>query len=229
MPRKLIKSFMGDDGLVLNMLFYSGGRNILRDSSPYRNDGTLLPAFPANAPVWARAPWGGWSLANDTSYYVSVPDAPSLKLTTKLTIEHLGWLTATAPGVDKPMVYKYTGGNGYTFVNGFTHQFIFRIWNAWAAASISFLMPTAIDRFHQRVATYDNGTAELFLDGISVAGPTLLVVASIGTNNDPLYVGADRGLVIFWVGPKALLRIYNRVLSPAEIAEHWEAYRSFIV
>lgn len=75
-PRRVVKSFIGESGQVLNLLMFEGGGDVLHDSSPYSNHGKIV------ASDWRDGSWG-WCLETRANEgYVEVPNSPSLDVTT---------------------------------------------------------------------------------------------------------------------------------------------------
>ena len=81
-------------------------------------------------------------------------------------------------------------------------------------SSISY--PTNGTTWIHVAATYDGTTIRIYIDGVpdgSVAGPP-----SIGTNNNPLYLGREDNTTPYWYqGKMDEVRIYNRALTLSEI------------
>ena len=78
LPMKIVPSFIGEPGQVLNLLMHHGSGRVVRDYSPYRNHGEAVN------PDWRDGPWG-WCLHFDSERYVRVPDHPSLRVTGAIT------------------------------------------------------------------------------------------------------------------------------------------------
>ena len=68
--------------------------------------------------------------------------------------------------------------------------------------------------WHHFAFTYDNGTATLYVDGSSV----LSASTTIDTQGTTFNIGAGVNTETGMRGYIAAVRIYNRVLTPAEIA-----------
>lgn len=77
--------------------------------------------------------------------------------------------------------------------------------------------PVSRQAWHHLAGTYDGTTKTLYVDGVAVAQ-----VASTNTyDTHPVFLGADENSgapALYWDGLLDELRVYSRVLSPAEIA-----------
>jgi len=100
-PRKVVPSFIGESGQVLNLLMHHGSGSRVRDYSPYGNHGTIHGA------EWVSSEWG-WALYFDGNSYVRIPDSPSLDITTPFTV--LAWVYLTKTGVDRKIFHHQSPG-----------------------------------------------------------------------------------------------------------------------
>jgi len=105
-PKRVVPSYIGKPGQVLNMLMYRGGGDAVRDCSGEGNDGDLV-----NAPTWVDGPYG-WSVSfvEANSQYVNVPHDPSLAIEqTDMTL--ISWVYLDVLEDYQPLLPTKTDGN----------------------------------------------------------------------------------------------------------------------
>jgi Concanavalin A-like lectin/glucanases superfamily/Bacterial Ig-like domain len=151
---------------------------------------------------------------------LSAPDAPSLDLSTGATIET--WVKRAKSGwqvvVGKP-------GNGQSRFENYALWFdssdYLRAFfgNGVTYSSISSSVPMDTN-WHYVVATYDNATIRLYVDG------TLNTTASgsiaLTPNTQPMNVGRDQSSSYFFGGRLDEVAVYPTALTAARVGRHYE-------
>jgi PKD repeat protein len=196
-------------GLVAAYGFNEGTGTTLRDSSGNNNSGVISGA------TWAATGRFGKALSfNGTSNWVTVADAPSLDLTTGMTLEAWvypqgslsGWRSIVMK--EQPTVDAYyleiVGGIvvGDIFVAGSVHH-------------IYSPNPIPLNAWTHMAATYDGSRFRLYVNGVEVAN--MLQSGPIQTSSSPLRIGGNAMWGEYFQGIIDEVRIYNRALSAAEI------------
>jgi chitodextrinase len=195
-------------GLVAAYGFDEAGGSTVTDASGNGNTGTLAGATRTGA---GKA--GGALSFNGTTARVTVPDAPSLDLTSRFTLEAwvapstapVGWRSIVAKDVDRYYLLAGTTnqnrpGAGATF--GTANQ------NVFGTA----VLP--VNSWTHLAATYDGTALRLFVNGIQVASGAQ--TAPVSTSNAVLTIGANFYGEHF-AGLIDEVRIYNRALTAGEI------------
>jgi len=189
------------------------------------NNGTLL-----NGATFAPGEVGSAFSLNGGLDKVSVPDSPSLRLTTEFTIET--WVNSRSlPTIDGTIVSKVGisgGNNGYDLYlsheNYLSGQFNTPGQN-WPGYQISYANSSAIvpGLWYHVAFTYDESTMKLYLNGIPVATSVIGAHAvAVSTNN--LHIGGvDDNNPVGFNGLIDEPAVYNRALSDAEIAAIYNA------
>jgi len=218
MPIKVVPSYIGDDGIVGNWLFYNGGGDVLRDFSRNGNHGTI------NGAVWRDGPFG-WSLYFDgVDDWVEIPDDPSLDITEPVSWG--GWArTETESGI--PLIMSKSDGSNYVtfdiridygtlvtsggFYDGTWHRAAY----GWVPSS---------GEWHFYFVTYDGSTIRLYVDGVEVG--THDTTAAWPTGTGSLAIGRyEWGGSNYIDGTAKSVRIYDRALSASEISRKFEEMR----
>ena len=191
------------------------GSNII-DGSSYGNDGSILGSGTA---TWVQGIHNN-AVRLDGFTYISVPDDASLDFTDGITMA--AWI--------KPEEYrkqqimrKKNGSTGYeiTLSNNSNNTISVRLNgnNAYRIYSTS-VYPINGDWMHI-AATYDNSSTpvlKLYINAVE-ENSTTNVPASIGTNSDPLGIGADDDGDDKFKGTLDDVQIYNTALSQTQIEQ----------
>lgn len=214
------------DGLVFhvdagNYASYPIAGTTWYDLSDRRNNGTLT-----NGPVYARN-GGGTIVFDGTNDYVafgtSLPD-----FTTQLTInvwakisgsptdgifctkgEHDASLTANfgfqVGGVGQVVFYARQSGFGYTTT----------------------LSPTSYwtNSVNNYVVTYNAGSVIFYKNGTSFSSHTF-GLNTLPATSGPLYIGFLKGYFAYFPGDIYFEQLYNRALTPTEVAQNFNATRA---
>lgn len=98
----------------------------------------------------------------------------------------------------------------------------------WRQASLSQYTTTAsfisTSNWAQIVGTYTSGSRITYINGVAVTSDSQ--TGSLLTNSSGMFIGAyGTGTGYFYNGALSICRVYNRVLSAAEIAQNFNAIR----
>lgn len=96
--------------------------------------------------------------------------------------------------------------------------------NGWSA-DLDTLVPCTTGEWHHSAVTYNGTMVTYFLDGASIATSTIV----LNTTAAPVKVGTSNGGVADWAGGLDDARVYNRVLSQAEITELYLISRPAVI
>jgi type II secretory pathway pseudopilin PulG len=206
-------------GLVGYWPFDEGSGSVAYDKSGSGNNGNLF-----NGPAWqsdANCESGGCLSFDGVDDYVEVPRSTALE-PAELTISV--WakkMNNVATAYDQVLVCKYTDSHpiyGYCATWGWSDDFYWRIGNGTTEYNAG--APTVSwNRWHHIAVTFKNGQQLFFLDGKLMS--ETLVATNIGYNGSSLYIGKTSSRRL--QGLIDDVRIYNRVLSAAEIQAIYNA------
>lgn len=177
------------------------------DSSGNANTGTLHGAS------WASNVCGGCILLDGSSGYISVSESPSLQATAQLTVSM--WLRTTSKGNNDPrMVSKLYSWD--VKMNGS------RRYPQFSAGSMYGMLdyPLPLNQWQHVVFTYSSGVLKGYVNGalIPFAANTFTSGTLIPLQQYGLYIGTDPSRTASYKGHLDDVRIYNRVLTAAEVA-----------
>jgi hypothetical protein len=189
------------------------------------NNGTYSGGFTL------RAPGAIW---NDASTAVSfdgvngqavVPDSGALDLSSAATVE--AWVRRRNSGIFQPLVGKPTNGQSklenYSIWLNTSNRPVAYFGNGTTYVSVA--APAALDTgWHHVVATYNNATARLYVDGAQVASVNSTV--QLTPNASPLYMARSSSGSYSSGVDLDEVAIYPTVLSAARIAAHFSAART---
>ena len=153
---------------------------------------------------------------------MTAPDSPSLDLSSAVSIE--AWVKRSKSGVYQEIVGK--PGNGQSKQENYSLWFTyldrlrayFGNGNTYASAT----SPAAIDtKWHYVVATYNNASAKMYLDGVLVDSENSTV--QMAPNQQQLTVGRTSTNGSWYGGQLDELAIYPSVLSAAQVSAHYNA------
>jgi len=218
-PRVIVPSYAGDEGIVGDWLFYNGVGDDLHDFGPERNHGTL------HGPEWVDG-FHGWGLefVESESDYVEVPDDASLRIASAITLS--AWIYQYTAGTEtyhRSVAIKRASGAGYGLRTGTaTVNVALSIEGTWQ--TLDGTTTFGLNEWHHAVATYNGSDIRVFLDGEqdNIASQT----GSIDTSTDILAIGRDSGFdQRYYDGIIKGVRIYDRALSGAEIERMFERTR----
>jgi hypothetical protein len=196
-------------GLVAAYGFDENQGNQTADSSGQFNNGTVQGA------TWTTSgKFGNALVFNGTSSLVSIPDAPSLDLTSAMTLSAWvnpsgglsGWSNVIKKEVDSYFLSAHTpngGPGGGATIGG----------SCCPSARQS--SPLALNTWTHLALTYDGSAVRLYRNGTLVS--TTGASGQISPTSLPLRIGGDAVYGEFVQGRIDEVRIYDRALSPSEI------------
>jgi hypothetical protein len=206
------------EGLVAAYGFNEGSGLTTADHSGSANTGTLTGAS------WVAAGKFGAALSFDgVDDWVTVDDPVTLDLTTALTIE--AWVKATSvTGNWRTVVMKESaGGLAYSLyahdggpLPGGTNLPAGYVRIDSVDQPVRGVATLALNRWTHLAVTYGGGSMRFYVDGALVA--TRALTGTITVSELPLRIGGNAPWGEFFDGLIDEVRIYNRVLSAAEIA-----------
>src|SRR5262245_36512061 len=154
--------------------------------------------------------------------YVVVPDSAGLDITSTVSVE--AWVQRTKNAAYQVIVGKPGNGQSkfenyglwFNTSNGVTAYF--GNGTAYVAAGSA-----ALDtNWHHVVATYNNATARLYVDG--TLRDTANSTVQLTPNTQPLNLGRAQGTTAYSLGGKLdEVAVYNTVLSPTRVQAHYDA------
>jgi len=155
--------------------------------------------------------------------YVSVPDSPSLSLTTSFTLA--AWIKPTNPAngnvqgiLSKP---RDGGGTGYRMSlapDGAARIGLNNGSNCVAGSAAS--VPAG--QWTHAAVTFDAGAASVYLDGAFAAGTTC-AFSSLADSSEPFVLGRELpSLGRYFGGAVDQARVFDHALSEAEIRNLWD-------
>ena len=196
-------------GLVAAYAFNEGTGTTVADISGNGHTGTISNA------IWtATGRFGGALVFNGTNTRVTVPNAPSLQLTTGMTLE--AWVYPTATLTSWRAIFAKTVDGYYLMASSDLNNRP-AVGATWTAGNQNLAAPStlALNTWTHMAATFDGATVRLYVNGAQVASQaqTTSLVPTSGT----LQIGGDNYPNEFFVGRIDEVRIYNRALSASEI------------
>ncbi|MEV3978275.1 LamG-like jellyroll fold domain-containing protein [Nonomuraea sp. NPDC049758] len=195
-------------GLVAAYGMNASSGTAVADSSGAGNNGT------ATAATWVAGKYGQALSFNGTSSWVTVADSASLHLTDAMTLEAWvrpssmdGWRTVLMKefGADLAWAIMSSGSNGSP--SAFIHT----------SSGVNAQAPNylTLNAWSHVAATYDGSTLRFYVNGVEVATNPTGGDLRIGTS--PLRIGGNSGSGDYFNGLIDEVRIYNKVLTRAQI------------
>jgi prepilin-type N-terminal cleavage/methylation domain-containing protein len=226
-------------GLVGYWSFDEGTGTIVYDLSGYGNNGTLLDASSTNAdgntpPQWITGKIGGALSFDGVDDYVNIPDNPSLDINKSITVITYVYPTAPTLTYFRSFVSKYYTVNQRTYQlnvdEGYTSELLgqetFQFWisccDGVTRDHVEALAARNVWQHVSGVYDYSARNLAIYVNGEPKQKKTTSIVG-IATNDLSLYVGSNPNQVRFWQGIVDEVRLYNRVLSDAEIKALYDA------
>jgi hypothetical protein len=189
---------------------------LVPDQSGSGNDGTIQ-----GTPAVIDGPFGKGLQLNGTSDYVDVGNAPSLNLTTKVTLA--AWVKTQDAGT--PAAGTQVGQNHYISkhnsyqIKHRTNLLIFAIWDAAAPFATRISIDNSFNgEWHHVVGTYDGKALKTYVDG-KMEGEAAHV-GDIDSINLNVNIGKNPNQNdMNFRGGIDEVQIYNRDLSAAQVQE----------
>ncbi|MDD3536421.1 MAG: LamG domain-containing protein [Candidatus Cloacimonetes bacterium] len=171
-------------------------------------------------------PHGAYHFVAAQQNYIQVPDDPQLRITNNLSISIWVKHSATS-GIFEDIVMKGNDSYGFQFNNN-TNEVLFHLKHAagsWKNLN-SLYVPVTGEWFHI-AGTYDGSTQRVYINGIQTN--TANWSGEIGINMQPLDFGRMVASDNAWYnGDLDDFRIYNRVLSAAEILALYNGQENYV-
>jgi hypothetical protein len=155
--------------------------------------------------------------------YVVIPDSSSLDMSTAVSVE--AWIKRSRAGAWQVVVGK--PGNGQSRFENYAIWFnsINQV-VAYFGDGVGYVsVAAAIDtNWHHVVATYDNATAKLYVDGSIAASSSSTI--HLTANSLPLSLGRTNGGSSYYGGLLDEVAVYPTALSAARVHTHYEVGRA---
>jgi len=198
--------------LVAHWAMEENGGATLIDSSSSKNNASII-----EGPSWVEGKRGLALDLNGTIDYCSVPDDPTLNISSVITIA--AWVK---PGkyATQRIIRKVDGTNnlGYSLFLGIDSTISIRFNNSNLTRVNSITKyPGTGDTWMHIAATYDGITIRLYINGVEEN--TVVESFDIGITPNKLTIGAEADETDFFEGSLDDLRIYNYALSSTEISD----------
>jgi hypothetical protein len=210
-----VSNLVTSTGLVLGFGFEETSGTLATDASSAKNNGTL------NGPVSTASGRFGRALSFDgVNDRVDVPDAPSLDLSTGMTLE--AWVKPTTNGGWRTAVMKERGTNDLLYAlyasNGArpTTEAFTGVENASPGTG-----GLALNAWSHLASTYDGTTLRLYVNGTQVSSKA--ATGAMPNTANPLRIGGNAPWGEYFSGLIDEVRVYNRALSAAEIGADMNA------
>lgn len=187
--------------------FASNTGNTTPDSSGNNNTGTL------NNVTWRGDICSGCATFSGTNSFINVADSASISMTTQLTVSM--WVMAgSSQGTDQRLIAK-----NYSWdvkLNGAGRYPQFSGGGAYAVMNT----PMQVGMWQHLVMTFSNGTVKGYMNGqpVTFSANTFKGGEKITNYAYGLRIGADSDAANNYTGTLDDVRLYNRVLSDAEIS-----------
>ncbi len=182
------------------------------DSSGNTNTGTLQNA------AWTTAGrYGSGFSFNGADSWITIADAPSLDLSTGMTLE--AWVYPTSLSGWRTVILKeIPGGLAYGLYahdNAPNPASYVHLTGATLGDGLAGPTQLPLNTWTHLAATYDGSTQRLYVDGVQVASEPL--GGSMVSSSDVLRIGGNSVWGEHFSGVIDEVRVYNRALTAAEI------------
>ena len=210
-------------GLVAAYGFNEGTGATSSDASGNNNTATL------NTALWTTQGKYGRGLSFNGAALVSVPDAPSLDLTTGVTMEAWAFPTVTGGGAYPTLLMKQNSSgavpthvytlHGRAYVSDTGPRLPgMRINTSSSSPVVSGGSLLATNTWTHVAATWDGAVMRVYLNGVQVASGA--AIGSLVNSSGHLSIGGHQFLSAeYFTGILDEIRIYNRALSVTEIQQ----------
>lgn len=188
------------------------------------DDGTAKDTVGTNDGTIYGATWTTGKVDDALSFdgdgdYVWVSDDPSLDISEKITIE--AWVNITDRSGFRAVVVKQ-GNYHFRIHNGYL-GFVFWTTSGWRGAEDDTTLLDTLTWYHIAVS-FDtvNDVIKFYVNGNNVK--TITNVWDMITNDNPFTIGRQTGALYtnYFNGIIDEVAIYNRILAPEEIQQHYE-------
>ncbi|AQZ67377.1 hypothetical protein BKM31_43255 [[Actinomadura] parvosata subsp. kistnae] len=196
-------------GLVAAYGMNENAGSAVADSSGSGNTGTA-----ANTTWSASGKYGRALSFNGTSSWVTVNDAPSLRLTNGMTLE--AWVNPATVNSWRTVIHKQYGNDlAYVLAAGNDNNRPAAIIHTTGEVATGGTASLPLNTWSHLAATYDGTTLRLYVNGVlasqrAAGGP-------IRTDNGVLRIGGNSLWSEYFSGLIDEVRIYNRALSAVQI------------
>lgn len=203
-------------GLVAAYAFEEGAGTTVADASGTGNSGTITGAS------WTTAGRFGKALSfNGSTNWVTINDAPSLDLTSGMTLE--AWVKPAALSSWRQVILKeIPNGLAYSLYahnNAPQPAATINVGGSDQSAVGTSALP--LDTWTHLAATYDGSTLRLFVNGAQAQAVS--VSGTLITSNAPLRIAGNAVWGEHFSGVIDEVRVYNRALSASEIQSDMNA------
>ena len=202
-------SARAQSGLVAAYSFDEGTGTTVADTSGNGGTGTI-----ANAAWTTSGKFGKALVFNGTSSRVTINDSPVLRLTTAMTLE--AWVNPTrVTNVWRDVIYK---GNDNYYLMATSQKGSRPATGGTVGSTITEVFgPQSLtaNTWVHLAGTYDGATLRLYINGQQVA--TAAGTGALATSSNPLEIGSDHFFGQYFQGSIDEIRIYNVVLTAAQI------------
>jgi hydrogenase maturation factor HypE len=198
-------------GLVAAYGFNEGSGTVLNDASGNGNNGTISGA------TWTgTGRYGGALTFNGINNTVTIPDAPSLDLSTGMTVE--AWVYPTALSGYRTVVLKEVPGELayclYAHDNA-PRPAAYINTGAGADPTVAGTAALPLNVWTHLAVTYDGAQLKLFVGGVQVAARA--TTGALLQSANALRIGGNAVWGEYFQGRLDEIRVYNRALTLAEI------------
>jgi hypothetical protein len=193
-------------GLVAAYGINEGSGTAVSDVSGNGNNGTISGA------TWTTSGKYGNALSfNGTNALVTINNAPSLQLTSGMTLE--AWVyPTTVNNAWRDVIYK---GNDNYYLEGTSSNSSRPAMGGTFGSDLYGTGALTANTWAYLAATYDGATMRLYVNGVQVSSRAQ--TGAIATSTNPLQIGGDSIYGQFFAGRIDEVRIYSRALGVAEI------------
>jgi hypothetical protein len=200
-------------GLVAAYSFGEGSGTAVGDASGNSNNGVV-----AGNAAWTTQGRFGPALSLDgVDDLVTIPDAPSLDLTTGMTLE--AWVNPTAlSGWRTIMMKEINAGLAYALYandNAPKPAAYVRLTNQSQSSGVGGMSQVPLNTWTHIAVTFDGGTERLFINGAEVS--TVAASGSIIQSSNSLRIGGNGVWGEYFAGLIDEVRVYDRALTATEI------------
>ena len=198
-------------GLVAAYGFEEASGTVAGDRSGNNNNGTITGAS------WTGSGRFGGALSfNGTTNWVTANDAPSLRLTTTMTLE--AWVFPTALSGWRSVLMKERGASGLSYAlyaNDNVPRPAAYLTVGTTDATVAGVVQVPLNAWTHLAATYDAASLKLYVNGVQVSSTP--ATGTIAVAASPLRIGGNGVWGEYFQGVVDEVRIYGRVLNASEI------------